>query len=89
MVLQELFTIARQSEAQRKPFGPLEKLYAQGDPTEGCYCKMLLDMFMFISYDEFIHLQCTYFLSSSSGCARRNGNSGVSLDLGLLENFYS
>ena len=59
MVLQELFTIARQSEAQRKPFGPLEKLYAQGDPTEGCYCKMLLDMFMFISYDEFIHLQCT------------------------------
>lgn len=40
MVLQELFTIARQSEAQRKPFGPLEKLYAQGDgifyPTKGC-----------------------------------------------------
>ena len=36
MVLQELFTIARQSEAQRKPFGPLEKLYAQGDPAEGC-----------------------------------------------------
>lgn len=50
MVLQELFTIARQSEAQRKPFGPLEKLYAQGDPTEGCYCKMLLDVFMFILY---------------------------------------
>eukprot|EP00904_Undaria_pinnatifida_P004878 jgi/Undpi1/151/HiC_scaffold_1.g00148.m1 len=36
MVLQELFTFARQSEAQRKPFGPLAKLYAQGDLTERC-----------------------------------------------------
>lgn len=37
MVLQELFTFARQSEAQRKPFGPLAKLYAQGDLTERCF----------------------------------------------------
>lgn len=29
-VLQGLFSIARKSEAQRKPFGPLEELYVQG-----------------------------------------------------------
>ncbi|CAM9199068.1 unnamed protein product [Laminaria digitata] len=42
MVLQELFTIARQSEAQRKPFGPLEKLYGQGVDSESIWSQLEL-----------------------------------------------
>lgn len=30
-VLRQLFTIARRSEAERKPFGPLEELYVNGE----------------------------------------------------------